>query len=86
MRAKTEGVGVAPITELLMTSFEIVKVTIQKGLEYTTAIVTVKDGGKYRTSSDVLLEQLLAIQRWLSDEDVDAVNVHLKQVGRYYTF
>ena len=85
-RSKTEGVGVAPITDLLQTSFDITTVEITKGLEYETAILTTKSGAKYRTSSDVLLEQLRAIEKWLTEPGVESVHVSLRQVGRYYTF
>ena len=85
-RAQKEGVGVAPITDLLMTTFEITDVRVNKGLEYDTAVITVKNGDKYRTSSDVLMEQLLAIDEWLANAPDATVKVSLKQVGRYYTF
>jgi len=85
-RAAKEGVGVAPITELVATTFEITAVVINKGLEYDTAIITTKGGAKYRTASDVLREQLVAIQGWLKEPETESVQVSLKQVGRYYTF
>ena len=85
-RAQKEGVGVAPITDLLMTTFEITDVMVNKGLEYDTAVITVKNGAKYRTSSDVLMEQLIAMKGWLDEAPGDTVKVSLKQVGRYYTF
>ena len=85
-RAKAEEIGVAPITDLLSTTFKIIHVAINKGLAYDTAILTTKSGGKYRTSSDVLLEQLKNIQFWLDESDCADVEVSLKQVGNYYTF
>jgi len=73
------------ISELVNSEFEISAVRFGEGQYGAYAVVTVKDGGVYRTSSLVLLKQLEKIRDYIK-ETKDTVIVTLRKIGRYYTF
>ena len=73
---------------LLNTTFVITDVQFGETKVGKFAVVTLDNGKKYRTFSQVLLEQLGYIDSYLQDYEgeVDGVRVTLKKVKRYYTF
>lgn len=85
---KPKSYGVAkPLKELVNQEFLIVGAEFYKGMYGDFAIVTVRVKGedvKYRTSSQVLIEQLKKMKQYL-DKGI-AVKVRLRKRKRYYTF
>jgi len=80
--------GTEPLDTLLNTTFVITKVEFGETKTGKYAIVTLDNGKKYRTFSQVLLEQLAFIDSYLNDyeDEVEGVRVTLRKVKRYYTF
>jgi hypothetical protein len=73
------------LSDLIGQTFEIEGVEFGVGGFGEYAVVSVKEKGKYRTSSKVLIQQLGDLNNANAFAD-DTVIVTLKKVKNYYTF
>lgn len=82
---KTGDFSLPRLSDLLNTEFEITGVRFGEGKYGAYAVAKVKGKGEYRTSSEVLLDQLKEIAEYIRDNK-DSVIVKLQKVKNYYTF
>jgi len=47
--------------------------------------ILISDEGEFRTTSKVLIQQLKEIKAWMTENDVDGVEIVVKKKKRYYT-